>query len=53
MTDALLAGKVVLVTGAARGLGAAIAASCVGHGARVIVTDVLEDELASTDRRAR
>ena len=48
MADTLLAGKVVLVTGAARGLGAAIATSCVRHGARVIVTDVLEAELVST-----
>jgi len=45
---ALLAGKVVLVTGAARGLGAAIAATCVAHGAELIVTDVLEDALAET-----
>ena len=28
------AGKTVLVTGAARGLGAAIARTCAGHGAR-------------------
>jgi 3alpha(or 20beta)-hydroxysteroid dehydrogenase len=47
-TGALLAGKTVLVTGAARGLGAAIAASCVHHGARAIITDVLDDELADT-----
>jgi 3alpha(or 20beta)-hydroxysteroid dehydrogenase len=45
---ALLDGKTVLVTGAARGLGAAIARSCVGHGARVIITDVLDAELAAT-----
>jgi 3alpha(or 20beta)-hydroxysteroid dehydrogenase len=44
----LLEGKSVIVTGAARGLGAAIAATCIGHGARVLLTDVLEDELAST-----
>jgi len=48
MADALLAGKVVVITGAARGLGAAIATSCVGHGAHVIITDVLDDELATT-----
>lgn len=46
--SALLAGKTVLVTGAARGLGAAIAGTCVGHGARVVLTDVLEGELAAT-----
>lgn len=45
---ALLYDKTVLVTGAARGLGAAIAQTCARHGARVILTDVLEDELAAT-----
>ena len=44
----LLAGKTVLVTGAARGLGASIARSCAGHGARVILTDVLEQQLTET-----
>jgi 3alpha(or 20beta)-hydroxysteroid dehydrogenase len=44
----LLIGKTVLVTGAARGLGAAIAATCIAHGADVILTDVLADELAET-----
>lgn len=44
----LLAGKSVLVTGAARGLGAAIAEACVRHGARVLLSDVLTEELART-----
>ena len=44
----MLAGKSVVVTGAARGLGAAIAASCVRHGASVVVADVLDDEMART-----
>jgi len=48
MTRPLLDGKTVLVTGAARGLGAAIASSCVGHGAQVLLTDVLDEELADT-----
>jgi 3alpha(or 20beta)-hydroxysteroid dehydrogenase len=48
VVSALLAGTTVLVTGAARGLGAAIAGTCVGHGARVVLTDVLERELALT-----
>lgn len=48
MPAALLDRKTVLVTGAARGLGAAIAASCVAHGARVVITDVLDAELADT-----
>jgi 3alpha(or 20beta)-hydroxysteroid dehydrogenase len=45
--SSLLEGKTVLVTGAARGLGAAVAATCVEHGAAVIVTDVRETELAA------
>ena len=44
----LLDGKTVCVTGAARGLGASIAVSCVEHGARVVVTDVLDDEVRAT-----
>ena len=39
-----LAGKVALVTGAARGQGEAIARLFVAEGARVLVTDVLEAE---------
>ncbi len=46
----LLADKTVVVTGAARGLGAAIAASCIAHGAQVIITDILETELHETAR---
>ena len=41
---AQLEDKVSIVTGAARGLGAAIARVFAGHGARVILTDVLEEE---------
>ena len=47
----MLAGKSVVVTGAARGLGAAIAEACIRHGADVVLTDVLEDELAATVAR--
>jgi 3alpha(or 20beta)-hydroxysteroid dehydrogenase len=47
----MLAGRSVVVTGAARGLGAAIAAACVDHGATVVLADVLDDELASTAER--
>ena len=47
-TAATLEGKSVVVTGAARGLGAAIAACCAASGARVVLTDVLEDELRAT-----
>ena len=39
-----LDGKVALITGAARGQGAAAARRFVAEGARVIVTDVLDDE---------
>jgi 3alpha(or 20beta)-hydroxysteroid dehydrogenase len=38
-----LDGKVILITGAARGQGATEARQAAGHGARVIVTDVLDD----------
>lgn len=40
----MLAGKTIVVTGAARGVGLAIATSCVTHGARVVVADVLAEE---------
>lgn len=36
-----LAGKVALITGAARGIGAACASVMAGQGARVVITDVL------------
>jgi 3alpha(or 20beta)-hydroxysteroid dehydrogenase len=48
MTGPLLTGRTVLVTGAARGLGAAIAKTCIGHGATVVLADLLHDELAAT-----
>jgi 3alpha(or 20beta)-hydroxysteroid dehydrogenase len=43
-----LAGKVALVTGAARGMGAAIAAHFIQQGASVVLADILDDALAST-----
>jgi 3alpha(or 20beta)-hydroxysteroid dehydrogenase len=39
-----LAGKVALITGAARGQGAATARRYVAEGARVVIADVLDDE---------
>lgn len=48
MSPTDLTGRTILITGAARGLGAAIAQSCIDHGATVILTDVLVDELAAT-----
>jgi 3alpha(or 20beta)-hydroxysteroid dehydrogenase len=44
----LLSGKSVLVTGAARGLGAAIAQASVGHGATVVLADIETETLAQT-----
>lgn len=43
----MLAGKTIVVTGAARGVGLAIAKACVAHGARVVVADVLAKEGAA------
>lgn len=48
MIAQLLAGKTMLVTGAARGLGAAIAETAIRHGATVLLTDVLADEVRVT-----
>jgi 3alpha(or 20beta)-hydroxysteroid dehydrogenase len=39
-----LTGRVAIVTGGARGIGAAVATACVAEGARVIVADVLDSE---------
>lgn len=47
---ALLEGKIALVTGGARGLGAEIAKAFVEEGASVLITDVLESEGAETAR---
>jgi NAD(P)-dependent dehydrogenase (short-subunit alcohol dehydrogenase family) len=38
-----LEGRIVLVTGAARGVGRALAEACVAAGARVVIADVLEE----------
>jgi 3alpha(or 20beta)-hydroxysteroid dehydrogenase len=40
--------KVAIITGAARGMGAATAQRFVQEGARVVLADVLDDELAAT-----
>ncbi|TQN28483.1 3alpha(or 20beta)-hydroxysteroid dehydrogenase [Haloactinospora alba] len=43
-----LDGKTVIITGGARGMGAATARSCVAAGARVLITDVLEGDGRAT-----
>lgn len=44
----LLSGKVVIVTGGARGLGAGFARQIVASGGKVVIADVLDDEGRST-----
>ena len=46
-----LAGKTAIVSGAARGIGAACARAFAEHGANVVLGDVLEDVCAETARR--
>lgn len=43
-----LQGKTVLITGGAGGIGSAAAKTCIGLGARVILTDIREDALQAT-----
>ena len=44
----LLTGKTILITGGAGGIGSAVARTCIGLGARVILTDIREDALKGT-----
>ncbi|MEY4632867.1 MAG: hypothetical protein RLZ18_239, partial [Actinomycetota bacterium] len=46
-----LAGKVALITGGARGMGASEAQLFIDEGARVVITDVLEDVGQETAKR--
>jgi 3alpha(or 20beta)-hydroxysteroid dehydrogenase len=46
-----LSGATIVVTGAARGLGASIAETCIRHGASVVLTDVLVDHVRATAER--
>lgn len=43
-----LLGKTILITGAAGGIGSAVASACIQMGARVILTDIREDALQAT-----
>ena len=43
-----LQGKTVLITGGAGGIGSAVAKTCIGLGARVILTDIRKDALQAT-----
>ena len=47
------AGKIVWITGAARGIGKAMAREFATHGASLALTDVLADELALTSDELR
>lgn len=49
----LLEGKLVLVTGAGRGNGAAIARGLAGHGARLVVTDIDPQTASDTAEQIR
>jgi NAD(P)-dependent dehydrogenase (short-subunit alcohol dehydrogenase family) len=46
----VLAGRTIVVTGAARGVGREIAEACARHGARLILCDVLEEQGRETAR---
>ena len=46
--NALLSGKRIVVTGAARGLGYHFASACAEQGAAVVMCDILEGELAES-----
>jgi NAD(P)-dependent dehydrogenase (short-subunit alcohol dehydrogenase family) len=46
----MIKGRTIVVTGAARGVGKAIAQACARHGARLVIGDILEDAgRATTD----
>ncbi|TGG94262.1 SDR family oxidoreductase [Natronospirillum operosum] len=48
MSDGMLAGRRIMITGAARGLGRQIASAAAAAGAQLVLSDILQDELATT-----
>lgn len=48
MSALLLAGRLALVTGGGRGIGAAIAGGLAHHGATVVISDITKDKASST-----
>lgn len=46
----MLKGRTIVVTGAARGVGRAIAEACARHGARLVIADILEEQGRATAR---
>lgn len=48
MSGTMLQGRRLLITGAARGLGRSIAEAAGAAGARLVISDILQDELAAT-----
>ena len=51
--NALLDGKRIVVTGAARGLGFHFSRACAEQGARVVMCDILEGTLAESAHQLR
>ena len=51
--DIITTGNVAVITGAARGIGRAAALRLAGHGMRLVLADVLADELDDTAAAAR
>ena len=49
----LLAGRRILITGAARGLGLEFARALTAHGARVVMADILADDVTAAAARLR
>jgi NAD(P)-dependent dehydrogenase (short-subunit alcohol dehydrogenase family) len=46
----VLKGRTIVVTGGARGVGRAIAEACAGHGARIVIADILDEQGRATAR---